>query len=115
MPTHGRAFADPEKGAPGQALSALQARKLREIAAKAREDPPAPDDEGGSAREGTGRRLARSAFLRRRKEPRMSDPHQEEPADAEDGAAATPSATELGAEGHLGPAGDPAEGSDEDA
>ena len=34
--THGRAFADPEKGAPGQALSALQARKLREIAAKAK-------------------------------------------------------------------------------
>ena len=34
--THGRAFADPEKGAPGHALSALQARKLREIAAKAR-------------------------------------------------------------------------------
>ena len=41
--THGRAFADPEKGAPGQALSALQARKLREIAAKARgEARPAP-------------------------------------------------------------------------
>ena len=33
---HGRAFADPEKGAPGQALSALQARKLKEIAAKAK-------------------------------------------------------------------------------
>lgn len=41
--THGRAFADPEKGAPDQALSALQARKLREIAAKARgEDRPRP-------------------------------------------------------------------------
>ena len=41
--THGRAFADPEKGAPGQALSALQARKLREIAAKAKgEAKPAP-------------------------------------------------------------------------
>ncbi len=34
--THGRAFADPEKGAPGQALSALQRRKLKEIAAKAK-------------------------------------------------------------------------------
>ena len=34
--THGRAFADPEKGAPGQALSAMQGRKLKEIAAKAR-------------------------------------------------------------------------------
>ncbi len=56
---HGRAFADPEKGAPGQALSALQARKLKEISAKAkgeerprprwgrrsRSEPPA-DDEG---------------------------------------------------------------------
>ena len=39
---HGRAFADPEKGAPGQALSALQARKLREIAAKAKGEPRPP-------------------------------------------------------------------------
>ena len=39
---HGRAFADPEKGAPGQALSALQARKLKEIAAKARGEKPKP-------------------------------------------------------------------------
>lgn len=34
--THGRAFANPEKGAPGQALSALQGRKLKEIAKKAK-------------------------------------------------------------------------------
>ena len=34
--THGRAFGDPEKGAPGQALSSMQGRKLKEIAAKAR-------------------------------------------------------------------------------
>ena len=34
--THGRAFGDPEKGAPGQALSAMQGRKLKEIAAKAK-------------------------------------------------------------------------------
>jgi hypothetical protein len=34
--THGRAFGDPELGAPGQALSAMQGRKLKEIAAKAR-------------------------------------------------------------------------------
>jgi hypothetical protein len=34
--TYGRAFGDPEKGAPGQALSALQTVKLKEIAAKAR-------------------------------------------------------------------------------
>ena len=33
--TFGRAFADPDKGAPGQALSAMQARKLKEITAKA--------------------------------------------------------------------------------
>jgi hypothetical protein len=33
--TYGRAFRDPEKGAAGQALSALQAKKLKEITAKA--------------------------------------------------------------------------------
>jgi hypothetical protein len=32
--TYGRAFGDPEKGAPGQSLSMLQAVKLKEIAAK---------------------------------------------------------------------------------
>lgn len=40
--THGRAFADPEKGAPGQALSALQGRKLKEIARKAKGEDPKP-------------------------------------------------------------------------
>ncbi|MDB5453791.1 MAG: hypothetical protein JWO33_2369 [Caulobacteraceae bacterium] len=34
--TFGRAFGDPEKGAPGQALSALQTVKLKEISAKAK-------------------------------------------------------------------------------
>ena len=34
--TYGRAFGDPEKGAPGQALSAMQHVKLKEIAAKAK-------------------------------------------------------------------------------
>jgi len=38
--TYGRAFADPEKGAPGQALSALQAVKLKEIAVKASGETP---------------------------------------------------------------------------
>lgn len=38
--THGRAFADPDLGSPGQALSALQGRKLKEIAAKARGEAP---------------------------------------------------------------------------
>jgi uncharacterized membrane protein YgcG len=36
LQTYGRAFGDPEKGAPGQALSALQTRKLKEITAKAK-------------------------------------------------------------------------------
>ncbi len=35
----GRAFGDPEKGAPGQALSVLQAVKLKEITAKAKGRP----------------------------------------------------------------------------
>jgi len=34
--TYGRAFGDPEKGASGEALSALQTVKLKEIAAKAK-------------------------------------------------------------------------------
>jgi hypothetical protein len=34
--TYGRAFGDPEKGAPGASLSNRQSGKLREIAAKAR-------------------------------------------------------------------------------
>jgi hypothetical protein len=37
--TYGRAFADPEKGATGAALSALQGRKLKEIAGKAAGKP----------------------------------------------------------------------------
>lgn len=39
--TYGRAFADPEKGASGSALSVLQTRKLKEIAAKANGETPA--------------------------------------------------------------------------
>ena len=39
---HGRAFADPEKGARGQALSTLQTRKLKAIAAKAAGDERKP-------------------------------------------------------------------------
>lgn len=38
--TYGRAFGDPEKGAPGQALSAMQGRKLKEITAKAKGEAP---------------------------------------------------------------------------
>lgn len=40
--TYGRAFGDPELGAPGQALSAMQTRKLKEIAAKARGEDKGP-------------------------------------------------------------------------
>ena len=40
--TYGRAFGDPEKGGPGQALSAMQARKLKEITAKAKGEAPKP-------------------------------------------------------------------------
>ena len=37
--TFGRAFADPEKGTPGMALSGRQTVKLKEIAAKAKGKP----------------------------------------------------------------------------
>ena len=53
--THGRAFGDPELGSPGQALSAMQGRKLKEITKKAngqepktpwgRRKPPPPSDD----------------------------------------------------------------------
>ncbi|HEY5675158.1 MAG TPA: hypothetical protein VIR81_00145 [Myxococcales bacterium] len=39
--TFGRAFGDPDKGAPGEALSALQRIKLKEIAGKAKGEKPA--------------------------------------------------------------------------
>lgn len=39
--TYGRAFGDSELGAPGQALSAMQTRKLKEISAKAKGETPA--------------------------------------------------------------------------
>ncbi len=47
---YGRAFADPDKGAPGQALSALQRRKLKEIAAKARGEAKGEAPRRGLAR-----------------------------------------------------------------
>jgi hypothetical protein len=40
--TFGRAFADPEKGAPGSALSIRQTRKLKEILPKAQPSTQAP-------------------------------------------------------------------------
>ena len=42
LKTFGRAFGDPDKGAPGEALSAMQQSKLKEIAVKAKGDKPAP-------------------------------------------------------------------------
>ena len=51
--TYGRAFGDPEKGAPGQALSAMQHVKLKEIAAKAK---------------GEKKALKRRSFKRRKSE-----------------------------------------------
>jgi hypothetical protein len=50
--TFGRAFGDPEKGAPGEALSAQQQLKLKEIAGKAK---------------GEKQGLSRKPFARRRK------------------------------------------------
>ena len=55
--TYGRAFGDPEKGAAGEALSVLQAVKLKEIAAKAKGETPQP--------------MARTGF-RSRRAPRKS-------------------------------------------
>lgn len=48
---HGRAFADPEKGAPGQALSAMQGRKLKEITAKSKGEETRPWMRKAKARE----------------------------------------------------------------
>ena len=48
--TYGRAFADPDKGAPGHALSMMQAYKLRQILAKAKGE----DKVGGASRRGHG-------------------------------------------------------------
>lgn len=54
--TFGRAFGDPEKGQPGQALSTLQTVKLKEIAAKAQ-----------STRKGGGDGKPRGGFGMRKK------------------------------------------------
>ena len=61
--TYGRAFADPDKGAPGQVFSAMQARKLKEIAAKAAGDDRKPWERrtgerkaGEKTRKGFGRK-----------------------------------------------------------
>ncbi|PZR35366.1 hypothetical protein [Caulobacter segnis] len=61
--TYGRAFADPEKGARGQALSGNQAIKLKEIAAKAKGEKAAkgartPMRRGGGFGRGPARQAA---------------------------------------------------------
>jgi hypothetical protein len=61
--TYGRAFADPEKGAPGQALSAMQTVKLKEIAVKASGEKPKPPRSGARA-------MSRGGF--RRSAPKQS-------------------------------------------
>ena len=48
--TYGRAFADPDKGDPGQALSQRQALKLRQITAKAKGEPAFPKMSRGFGR-----------------------------------------------------------------
>ncbi|HEY2662198.1 MAG TPA: hypothetical protein VGI79_20945 [Caulobacteraceae bacterium] len=50
LKTYGRAFADPDKGAPMQPLSALQAVKLKEITSKAKGEAPKPERRGGLGR-----------------------------------------------------------------
>ena len=50
--TYGRAFGDPEKGGPGQALSVLQTVKLKEISTKAKGHKA-----GAAALRGRGRRF----------------------------------------------------------
>ena len=57
--TFGRAFGDPEKGGPGEALSALQRVKLKEISAKAKGEKP----------RGFGKGRGRGAALRTPPEP----------------------------------------------
>jgi hypothetical protein len=53
--TYGRAFGDPEKGAPGQPLSALQGVKLKEITRKAKGEADAPKRSGFKRRAWTKR------------------------------------------------------------
>jgi hypothetical protein len=58
LETYGRAFGDPEKGAPGASLSVLQGVKLKEISAKAK---------------GKSKGLGRRGPIRRRASPEEMD------------------------------------------
>jgi hypothetical protein len=58
--TYGRAFGDPDKGAPGTTLSLMQGVKLKEISAKASGKDKASRRFGrGSRRSGSGQPLTR--------------------------------------------------------
>jgi len=52
--TYGRAFADPEKGAPGQPLSVMQTVKLKEIVKKAKGEDKPPKSKGFKSRSAKG-------------------------------------------------------------
>jgi hypothetical protein len=74
--TYGRAFADPDKGAPGTVLSLRQGLKLKEIAKKAKGETKTPRKDPGEA-EGDDRRedKVKTAAPRRgfRRRPRKGD------------------------------------------
>lgn len=67
--TFGRAFGDPEKGAPGQALSLLQTVKLKEIAAKVLGKNRNEARPGFGARPGAAPKTRFRRKLRRKVEP----------------------------------------------
>ena len=58
--TFGRAFGDPEKGAPGQALSVLQTVKLKEISTKAKGRKDGGRKDGAPPARGRQRRFGRA-------------------------------------------------------
>ena len=66
--TYGRAFADPEKGARGQALSGNQAIKLKEIARKA---------QGAKKKGGEAKPMKRGKGFGRRERP-QAEPESDE-------------------------------------
>jgi hypothetical protein len=68
--TYGRAFGDPDKGSPGQALSMLQAAKLRQITAKAKGE----DKAKGGNKDKSASRFGHN----RRARPEPSEPSEDE-------------------------------------
>jgi hypothetical protein len=63
--TYGRAFADPEKGDRESAVSILQARKLKEIAAKASGEAPEPRKGFKSRKPGEGQKPSKGLVRRK--------------------------------------------------